>query len=220
MAYNFKSSKVIINGVEQIIVPSALPESPADGHYAIDSTDGKLKTWNQTELRWIVLGDAIDQVFDNESNGFAATTVQAAIEESKTVSLNKSRFTIICTFNSTIGNNNWLGFNEVLPGNQTPIRHGIKCRLREIAFSYSRSNILGIPLSSENVDGQFQLYKNGLTSPGDVVHTETFTNQPGGKIVNGLSIDFNAGDFMVGKWLDSGDNPSDMAIIYYLEVRE
>lgn len=159
-------------------------------------------------------------LFNNLTNGFSATEAQSAIEESKNQSLGKSRFTIVCTFNSTVGNNNWLGYNELLPGNQVPIRLALKCRLREISFSYNQNSILGIPLSGENVDGQFQLYKNGLTDPTNVVYTETFTNQPGGKIVAGLSLDFAANDFMIGKWIDTGDNPSDMAITYYFEARE
>lgn len=155
--------------------------------------------------------------FDNSTNGFTSTDTQAAVEEAKTSSIAKSRFVITTTFNGTIGNNQWLGYSELMPGNNVPIRIAIACILKEIAFSYSQSNILGIPLGSEQVDGSFVLYKNGLTNPTNVVHTEVFTNQAGGKIVTGLSISLAAGDFIVGRWTDSGDNPSDMAICYYLQ---
>lgn len=159
-------------------------------------------------------------LFNNLTNGFSATESQTAIEEAKNKALGGSRFTLICTFNGTVGNNNWLGYNELLPGNQIPIRLPLKCRIREISFSYNQNTLLGVPLSSENIDGQFQIYKNGLTDPTNVIYTETFINQPGGKNVIGLSLDIAAGDFIVGKWIDTGDNPSDMAIVYFFEIRE
>lgn len=155
--------------------------------------------------------------FDNTTNDFISTNVQDAIEEAQNTAVAFSRFTIICTFNGVISNNQWLGYTESLPGKQVPIRIAYKCRLREIAFSYHRSDLLGIPLGGEQIDGLFKIFKNGLTDPTNVVHTETFSNQVGGKIISGLVIDFNAGDFFVGRWIDQGDNPSDMSIVYYFE---
>lgn len=165
-------------------------------------------------------GIAGDQWFDNSTNGFSAKTTQSAVEEAKDIALGKSRFTIVCTFNGTVGNNNWLGFSEVLPGDQVPIRLPLKCRLKEIQFSYTQSSLLGIPLGSEQVDGRFDLYKNGLTSPANVVFQGTFTNNAGGKYFTNINVDLNAGDWIVGRWVDQGDNPSDLAIVYFFEVRE
>lgn len=226
MSYRLKGATVILEGDINKIVPRALPVSPTDGEFLVDSADKKLKVWNAAESRWIILGEASDLKFRSttttpvQNNGFVSNNAQAAIEEAKNIALSKSRFTIVCTFNSSVGNNNWLGYSELMPGNQVPIRLPIKCRLREISFSYARSSLLGIPIGSDQVDGQFKLFKNGLTDPTDVVHTEQFTNQAGGKQVTGLSLDFNAGDFMVGRWIDQGDNPSDLAIVYYFEPRE
>ena len=226
MSYRFKGSQVILEGDINKIVPQTLPVSPTDGQFIIDSVDKKYKVWNATESRWIILGSASDQEFLSttstppRANGMVSQNTQDAIEEARTSALSKSRFCITTFFNSTIGNNNWLGFSEVLPGNQVPIRLPIKCRLKEIQFSYAQSNILGIPINSENVDGRYDLYKNGLTSPTDVVFQGTFTNQPGGKYFTGVNVDFNPGDYMVGRWVDQGDNPSDMAIVYFFEVLE
>lgn len=155
--------------------------------------------------------------FDNTTNDFISTNVQDAIEEAQDTAIAFSRFTICTFFDGGIGNNEWLGYTHQIPGNRIPIRLAIKCRLREISFSYNQANILGIPTGGEQVDGLFKIYKNGLTDPTHVVHTETFTNQAGGKIVSGLVINFNAGDFFVGRWTDTGDNPSDMAVVYYFE---
>lgn len=211
MSYKFKGQKVIINGKEQIIVPSSLPLTPEDGYLAIDINDGKLKVFNSTKNRWLVLGDAEDVVFDNSSNGFTATNVQDAIEENKT----KGRFTIVATFNGSIGNNTWLGYTHELPGNEVPIAIPLNCVLKEITFSYKNTDLLGIPTGSNLIDGRFDIYKNSFS----VVNTQiSFTNQASPRIVSNVNITFNSGDFFVGRWIDQGDNPSDLAIVYFFEV--
>lgn len=156
--------------------------------------------------------------FDSNGTEFSSTAVQEAILEAKQLALANSRFTIVCVFNGTIGNNNWLGYSELLPGNQVPIRLPKNCKLREISFSYSVSSLLGVPISGDQITGKFKIFKNGLTDPDNVVHTEQFTNQVGGKIVSGLNISLNVNDYIVGKWIDEGNNPSDMAIVYFFEV--
>lgn len=211
--YRFKGQKVIINGVEQQIVPGELPSSPADGYIAVDQADNKLKYWHQTKNRWIVIGDAEDQIFDNDSNGFIAENTQDAIEEAKASAIAKARFTIVTVFNGTVGNNNWLGYNELVPGDQVPIRIPMACKIKEITFAYKNSL-----LSSDYIDGKFKLFKNGFTDPTHVIHTEQFTNQLAGKNATGLDLTFAANDFIVGRWIDEGDNPSDMAIVYFFEV--
>lgn len=218
MSYRLKGQKVIINGVEQIITPGTLPGSPANGHFAIDSSDNKLKVWHQSKNRWIILGDAIDIFFDNSTNGFTSTEVQHAIEEAYSTAVQKPRFSIVTSFNGTIGNNDWLGYNELIPGDQVPIRIPRNCKVREITFAYKNTELLGIPTGSSLIDGTFKLYKNGLSDPTNVIHTEVFTNQASGKVVTGLNLSLNQGDFIVGRWTDQGDNPSDMAICYFFEV--
>jgi hypothetical protein len=211
MSYRFKGPKVIIEGDINKIVAQTLPIAPENGQFVIDSADNKLKVWNAT--RWIILGDAVNQVFNNSINGFTATETQSAIEEAKTSAIAKARFTIVTVFNGTIGNNNWLGYNELVPGNQVPIRIPIGCKVKEISFAYK--NTL---LSSDYIDGKFKLFKNGFTNPTHVIHTEQFTDQLGGKNVVGLNLVLVGGDFIVGKWIDEGNNPSDMAIVYFFEV--
>lgn len=156
--------------------------------------------------------------FSNATNGFTSVNVQAAIEEAKAAAIAASRFCITTTFNGTIGNNEWLGYSEVLPGNNVPIRLPFQCRLKEIQFSYTQTTLGGIPIGSDQVDGRFDLYKNGLVSPTNVVFQGTFTNDAGGKTFSSVNVDFAAGDFMVGRWVDLGDNPSDMAILYFFQV--
>lgn len=146
--------------------------------------------------------------FDNSSNGFVATNTQTAIEESKTTAIGKARFTIVTTFNSTVGGNNWLGYNELLPGNVTPIRIPVSCTLKEITLSWNGTS----------VDGTFVLYKNG-TSAGNIIYTSSsISNQSGGIIFTGLNLSFVNGDYYIGRWTDSGDNPSDMAVVYFFQT--
>lgn len=212
MSYRLKGPQVIIEGDINKIVPQTLPVTPVDGQFIIDIADKKLKAWNATLTRWVILGDALDVVFDNATNDFVSTNVQEAIEEARTTAILKPRFSIVTTFNGTVGND-WLGYSELIPGNEVPIRIPLNCKLKEITFAY-RDTLLG----SASIDGVFRLYKNGFTNPTNVVHTETFTNQNNGKLVSGLSIAFGANDFMVGQWTDTGSNPNDMVIVYFLQV--
>lgn len=169
-------------------------------------------TYNLTisdSLKYILYPDsAKNQEFDNASNGFTAKFTQTAIEEAKATAVGKPRFTIVTTFNSTIGNNNWLGYNELLPGNVTPIRLPMGCSLRELSFSWS-----GVA-----VDGKYELYKNGTAIGNRIYQGPSWTNQNSGAIITGLNLTFVSGDYIVGKWIDTGDNPSDMALVYYFQI--
>lgn len=218
MSYRLKGHKIILEGEINKIIEQSLPISPEDGQFIIDSSDKKLKVWNLSESRWIILGEALNQKFDNSSNGFTSTNTQDAIEEAKTVAILKPRFSIVTTFNGTVGNNNWLGYNELLPGNEVPIRIPLNSVLKEVTISYKNTRLLGIPTGSNLIDGSLQIYKNGLTDPTNIIHTETFTNQASGKVISNLNAPFLAGDFLVSKWKDDGDNPSDMAIVYFFQV--
>lgn len=142
--------------------------------------------------------------FDNSTNGFTATQVQEAIEEAKATAPGFARASITTTFNGSIGNNQWLGYNELLPGDTVPIRLPWACVLKEISVSWVGAA----------VDGQIRIFKNGTTDPTNVVFTQTFTNQNGGSVFF-PNISFAANDQLRGRWIDQGDNPSDMAIVYF-----
>lgn len=146
--------------------------------------------------------------FNNSTNGFVSTDVQAAIEEARTSAIQKVRYTIVTTFNGVVGNNQWLGFNELLPGNQVPIRIPINSILREIAFSFVGTS----------VDGNFQIYKNGFLAA-NIAYTYSFSNVDGGAIASGINLSFNSSEFFAGRWVDTGDNPSDMSVVYFFEVQ-
>jgi hypothetical protein len=142
--------------------------------------------------------------FDNSANAFTATQVQAAIEEAKNTAPGKARASITTIFNSTIGNNQWLGFSDQLPGDTVPIRIPWNCVMTEVAVSWA----------GPAVDGQLKFFKNGLVDPTNVVFTRTFTNVNGGEVFF-PNISFAANDQYRGRWIDTGDKPSDMAIVYF-----
>lgn len=85
MSYNFKSQTFTVNGEEVKLTPKALPSSPEDGYICVDESDGKLKVYNESKARWIILGDAEDVFFDNSVADLKDNpdNVQEAIEKVK-----------------------------------------------------------------------------------------------------------------------------------------
>lgn len=152
--------------------------------------------------------DAENITFDNSSNGFLSNNTQDAIEESKNTAVGKARFAITTVFNGTIGNNAWLGYSELLPGNTTPIRIPTSCILKEITLSWNGAS----------VDGRFSIYKNGTAGGNIVYQSPNIVNQSGGIVFTDINISFVNGDFFVGRWTDNGDNPSDMAVVYFFQT--
>lgn len=201
--YKFRGQKVIINGEEQRIVPGSLPGSPADGHYAIDSSDGKFKVYNESKARWIILGDAQDVVFDNSTNGFDSNNVQDAIEEA-----NKSKFyaqfQLIGDLNydeyiysySDIGDQGLLG-NKNRSGNSSN------------GYRYSNSAPIICPFNGTLKKGIFAI-KGVAVSTGSAASTVTvnfeiwsvgFQNE--GTKLGDININIDSGTYTIGTWWNS-----------------
>jgi len=142
--------------------------------------------------------------FDNATNSFTSSEVQSAIEEAKTTAPGKARVSITTVFNATITANQWLGYSDQLPGDVVPIRLPFACTLKEVSVSWNGAA----------VDGQIKLFKNGIVDPTNVIFTQTFTNVNGGSYFT-VNQSFAAGDLLRGRWIDQGDNPSDMAVVYF-----
>jgi hypothetical protein len=140
-------------------------------------------------------------------SGIESTDVQNAIEEVVGIVTSKARFAMVFCHNSTVGNNNWLGFSELVPSNTTPLIIPVASQLKEIAFSYN-----GL-----SVDGQMKIYKNGLL-PGNVIYTMTLTNQNNFILVSGLNILLAQGDRISAQWVDTGQNPSDAALQFFFQT--
>lgn len=142
---------------------------------------------------------AIGIPFDPTGSTLTSTNVEDAIKETLTTAPGKARATMSSLMNGAVGNNNWLGHNELLPGNTVPFRIPWNCTLKEVSVTYP----------DLSVDGAMVFYVNG-TSAGQIVFTETFTNVDGGKSFT-ANIALVAGDLLRLRWTDTGSNPSDMA---------
>ena len=116
-----------------------------------------------------------------------------------------SRYTILLTHNGLPSNGDWLGYSSLIPGDDTPIIFPLDCTLLELTFSNKNSD----------ADFDLELYKNGLTVT-EKFHTINKTN-----ILTftetGIDEHFNANDKFYIKFIDQGKNPSDVAIILFLQ---
>lgn len=154
------------------------------------------------------LRTALSNIFSNVGNGFAATNVQAAIEEAKNTAVGKARFAMAFVHNGSVGNNTWLGFSELVPSNTTPLIVPVACKLNELALSFAGAN----------VDGVLLIYKNGTSNPTNVIYSNTFTNENTFKLMSGLNLPLVAGDQLRAQWQDTGDNPNDVALQWFFQA--
>lgn len=153
------------------------------------------------------LRTATNNIFSNSGNGFTATTVQAAIVEARDAAKATARWAVMFVHNSTVGGGNWLGFNELVPSNTTPLVVPVACKLTELAFSFAGAN----------VDGQMQIFKNGIVA-GNVIYTMTCTNANVSKLDTGLNLSLAAGDLIRAQWVDTGDNPNDACLQFFFQA--
>lgn len=213
MSYKLKGQKIIIEGEEQIITPSSLPVAPEDGHYAIDSSDGKLKVYNETKSRWIILGDAEDVVFDNSSNGFISDNTQDAIEE---VKANSTSSIIQATFqNNGTSSNIWLNHGESpIPSNNTPFIIPFDCKFVGISFSNDSSGVdLDVEVNISNFNNGSTIDKTFIYELRDVrdyIKTDINTNN--------ANLILNAGDKAAVYLRDQGSNPNDPVVYLYFKT--
>ena len=140
MGHKLKGDFVIIDGTEVILKPKALPQNPNNGHLAVDIADNKLKAWNSAKNRWLIVGDAEDIKFNNASNGFTSTNVQAAIEEAKnTASGGTARWMASPGFDGTASSGRYLEFSSNVDSNQSGLVIPLACTLKEISLALNTS---------------------------------------------------------------------------------
>ena len=142
--------------------------------------------------------------FDNSTNGFTSTDVQAAIEEAKQNAEGFPRAGIRSTYNGTVSGNQWLGPSELL--SNTPLMVApIKLKINEITWSNQ----------SANVAFRIQFRINSRT--GTIFYTLTVTSPNSGYgYVTGVDYTLNPGDTIHAQYLDDGTNASDMDLILWV----
>lgn len=149
--------------------------------------------------------------FDNTSNGFVSTQVQAAIEEAKLTG-GTQRFSITFINNGTLTNNQRVGYSEAFP--TTPVIVPKNAVLKEITFANSAANS----------DARFDIYRRptplASATPGGtavLLQQWTLTNALTGLLSN-LNFAFSAGEEILIVFIDTGDNPSDSAMMLFFQA--
>ena len=128
---------------------------------------------------------AVENTFNNSTNGFTATNVQAAIEESKSTAEGKARFVVICGYGGQ-GKGQYFEFFKGLDSNQNPFIVSKASNIKEVSMSFSATPT-----------GTIKFYKNGVAIYTFTVSavTHTFTE---------LTFSFAVGD----KFSVLGENTS------------
>lgn len=117
------------------------------------------------------------------------------------------RASIVLTHNGTIGNQ-WIGYSELIPGDMTSIVIPWNCYLADVTFAFD----------AVSVDGTMEFYKNGTTVT-ERFRQWNFTNVNNYQILTNANDSLNAGDVLRIKWVDSGSNPADAALVLFFKLR-
>lgn len=145
--------------------------------------------------------------YTGQASVITAQNVQDAIEEVYQNAPGKqARFTLTLLNNSTLSNGQRFGYSELLPN--VPVIVPRKCRLKEITFSNQNAT----------TDAQFRIYARTPTaSPtpsGTLLYTWNLTNSLSA-FLTGLDLLFQAGQEVLINFVDTGDNPSDAAMVLF-----
>lgn len=148
--------------------------------------------------------------YNSQIGTLTAENVQDAIEEVyNTAPGLQARFTIALLNNSSMTNGQRVGYSELLPN--VPVILPRKCRLKEITFSNANTT----------TDAKFKIYVRtpplATPTPGGtatLLYTWNITNSLT-SVLTGLNLLFLAGNEILITFTDTGDNPSDSAMILF-----
>lgn len=126
-----------------------------------------------TGIEWLRLlhsNKASDQIFNNTSNGFTASTTQTAIEEAKNSLLEKNRFCLQAGFDGGASSGRWLEFIGNVSSDAAPFIIPFSCALKEITVSCQGSTTAtitiyknGSSLTSISVSSNYKAKVSGLS---------------------------------------------------------
>lgn len=140
-----------------------------------------------------------------EDAGFAADNVQAAIIEAKQNAEGFPRAGISLISNGTQGNGDWVTYSELTP--DVVITFPVNTKINELTWANSKTGV--------NFDLEF--YKNGIAA-GNLFYT--FSVPDSGAVnygyVASLNYTFSAGDYMRIKYIDQGNNTSDLVVTVWI----
>lgn len=142
--------------------------------------------------------------FDNATNGFIADNTQEAVEEARLYAQGFPRAGIRATANGIVGNNDWIGPNELLP-NTPLLTSPVNLQINEITWANQNTNV------------QFHIEFRLGSKTGTIFYTMTVTStNPGYGYVSGLSFNLVPGDTVWAQLKDDGTNMSDMDLILWV----
>ena len=142
--------------------------------------------------------------FANQANGFTSNNTQSAIEEAKLTAQGFPRAGISSVQNGTVGNNDWLGPNELLPNTPFTV-FPLELEINEITWSNSNSNVA------------FDIQFRTGSKTGAIFYTLSVTSPNSGNgYVSGLSYSFPAGTTIWAQYKDNGTNMSDASITLWV----
>lgn len=138
--------------------------------------------------------------FDNSTNGFVAEDTQAAIEELLLIAA-PLIVPIPLIHNGIMSNGDYIGYSNLLPGDNTPVLSPMTGSLVNFTFSNSRS--------SADFTIEFKRGSTGATP----FFSWTVTNTKTASVTLPNPEAFAAGEEIYLKYIDQGTNASDTAII-------
>lgn len=134
------------------------------------------------------------------SNGFVKKNVQEAIEEVQLIA-EPLIVPIILVHNGRLSNNEFIGYSNLLPGDDTPIIAPIT------------GNFVGFTWSNDDAGADFALEFRKNTTGGAAFFTWSVDNTQTADVTLGTPQPFTAGDRIYVKYIDEGNNASDAAIV-------
>lgn len=152
--------------------------------------------------------------FDNNPNGTPIFTqsspenVQEAISaggEKAQTALDTPRYSIPLIYNGTVGNNTFIGYSNLVPGDDTPILIPVKSTL--IEFSFSNANA--------NASYTLEFRKGSTTATPFASISKTNTKN---FVDNSIDQEFLAGEEIYIKYIDDGTNASDVGLVLFFKA--
>ncbi len=142
--------------------------------------------------------------FDNTSNGFTSDETQAAIEEAKTSAQGFPRSGVTGVYNGSIGNNSWLGPNELLPNTPFTVAP-VTLQINEITWANQNTNV------------SFNIEFRTVSKTGTIFYTLSITSPNSGYgYVSGLALNITPGTPVYAQYKDTGTNCSDMSLTLWV----
>ena len=138
--------------------------------------------------------------FDNDTNGFTSENVQEAIEEVQDIA-SPLRVPISLIYNGTLSNGDFIGYSNLLPGDNTPIIVPITGSFVEFTWS------------NNNASADFALEFRINTTGGAAFFTWSVDNTQTAAVVLPVPESFSIGDEIYVKYIDEGTNARDAAIV-------